>query len=168
MYPEDIVLKHISMKIAQFSTAMLFGPEKCLRAPWIGSAPQQLEHQIRSTVQNCCGAVSPCLIFSSLYMLPAVKKDVLPADQRSMVIYEYVCHSWYVLSNMFQKQYGKKTLLLRSREPTDPNQPELSQIENVKQKVRLNKNQRAIQPLANISWNPFRAHSTILICGLKS
>ena len=25
-------------------------------------------------------------------MLPAVKKDVLLANQRSMVIYEYVCH----------------------------------------------------------------------------
>ena len=25
-------------------------------------------------------------------MLPAAKKDVLPANQRSMVIYEYVCH----------------------------------------------------------------------------
>ena len=31
-------------------------------------------------------------------MLPAAKKDVLPAKQRSMVIYEYVCHcdNWYV------------------------------------------------------------------------
>ena len=32
-------------------------------------------------------------------MLPAAKKDVLPANQRSMVIYEYVCHcdSWYIV-----------------------------------------------------------------------
>ena len=31
-------------------------------------------------------------------MLPAAKKNVLPANQRSMVIYEYVyhCDSWYV------------------------------------------------------------------------
>ena len=33
---------------------------------------------------------------------------------------------------------------------TDPNQQESSQIENAKQKVRLNSNQRAIQSLANI------------------
>ena len=61
-YPEDIVLKHISKNIAQFSSAELFGPEKCpvyLKAPWIGSASQQLEHQIKSAVQNCYGAVSP-------------------------------------------------------------------------------------------------------------
>ena len=46
--------------------------------------------------------MSPPLIFSSQCMLPAVKKDVLPANQKkdvlptnqkSMVIYEYVCHS---------------------------------------------------------------------------
>ena len=72
-YTEDIVLKHISKKIAQFSTAKPFGPEKCpvyLRAPWIGSASQQLEHQIISAVQNCDGVVSPRLIFSSQSMLP--------------------------------------------------------------------------------------------------
>ena len=63
-----------------------------LGAPWIGSASQQLEHQVKSAVQNCYGAVSPRLIFSSQCMLPTAKKDVLPANQRTMVIYEYVCH----------------------------------------------------------------------------
>ena len=100
-YPEDIVLKHISKKIAQFSAAKPFGSEKYpvhLRAPWIDSASQQLEHQVKSAVQIYYGAVSPRLIFSSQCMLPAAKKDVLPANHRSMVIYEYVCHcdSWYV------------------------------------------------------------------------
>ena len=42
---------------------------------------------------------------------------------------------------MFQKQLGKKPLLLRNKEPIDLNQPEPSQIENAKQKVRLNLNQ---------------------------
>ena len=94
-YPEDIVLQHISKKITRFFTAKPFGPEKRpvnLRAPWIGSASQQLEHQVKSAVQNCYEAVSPHLIFSSQCMLPAAKKDVLPTNQRSVVIYEYVCH----------------------------------------------------------------------------
>ena len=69
---------------------------------------------------------------------------------------------------MFQKQEGKKPLLLKSREPTDPNQPELSQIENSKQKVRLNSNQRANQPLTNICWNQISVHASFLIRGLKS
>ena len=50
----------------------------------------------------------------------------------------------------------------------DLNQPQPSQIENAKQKVKLNSNQRAIQPLANICWNPISAHATILIGNLKS
>ena len=95
-YPEDIVLKHISKKIAQFFTAKpILGLEKCpmyLRASSMGSASQQLEHQITIDEQNCYGAVSPRLIFSSQCMLFAAKKNVLPANQRSMVIYEYVCH----------------------------------------------------------------------------
>ena len=62
-----------------------------LGAPWIGSASQQLEHQIKSAVQNCYGAVSPRLIFSTQCTLPAAKKNLPPTNQRSMVIYEYVC-----------------------------------------------------------------------------
>ena len=53
-YSEDIALKLTSKKIAQFSIAKLFGPEKCpvyLKAPWIRLASQQLEHQIKSAVQ---------------------------------------------------------------------------------------------------------------------
>ena len=57
---------------------------------------------------------------------------------------------------------------MQSREPTDPNQLEHSEIENAKQKLRLNSNQRAIQPLANICWNLVRTHVAILIRGLKS
>ena len=65
-YPKNIVLKHISKKIARFSTAKPFGSEKCpvyLRASWIGLASKQLEHQVKSAVQNSYGAVSPRLIF---------------------------------------------------------------------------------------------------------
>ena len=106
-------------------------------------------------------------------MLPAAKKDVLPANQRSMVIYEYVCHcdSWYVsrTTQMLQermkqhvpKVIRQKNTLTQDREPTDLNQPKPSQIENAKQKVRLNSNQRAIQPLANICWNPISVHATM-------
>ena len=59
-------------------------------------------------MQNCYVAVSPRLTFSSQCMLLAAKKDVLPANQRSMVIYECVCHcdSRYV---------GRTTLRLQER-----------------------------------------------------
>ena len=181
-YPEDIVLKHISKRITQFSTVKPFGPEKCpvyLRAPWIGSASQQLEHQVKSAVQNCYGAVSPRLIFSSQCMLPAAKKDVLPANQRSMVIYEYMCHcdSLYVgcttqrLQERFKqhvpKAISQKTTLTQEQ-GIHRSQPTRTQPNRkCKAKSKTNSNQKAIQPLANICWNPISAHATILICSLK-
>ena len=72
---------------------------------------------------------------------------MLPANQRSMVIYEYVCRcdSRYIgrtnqrlqerIKQHVPKAIREKTLLLRNREPTDPNQPEPSQIENAQLKV---------------------------------
>ena len=63
---------------------------------------------------------------------------------------------------MFQKQLDKKPLLQRNREPIDLNQPEPGQIENAEQKVRLNSNQRPIQPLANICLNPIASKFKIL------
>ena len=126
-------------------------------------------------MQNCYEAVSPHLIFSSQCMLPAAKKDVLPANQRSMVIYEYVCHGdSQCVGPHYSKASGThpatcsksnktKPLLLRNREPIN-----LNQIEIAKQKVRLNLNLRAIQPLANICWNPISVHATILTRSLKS
>ena len=65
------------------------------------------------------------------------------------------------------KTIKKRTTVLRSREPINPNQPEFIQIENAKQKVRLNSNQRAIPSMASICWNPISAHATILIRGLN-
>ena len=97
-YPEDIMHKHISKNIAQFSTARKFEVwtkkvSSVLSSPVdIGSASQLLQHQIKSAVQNCYDAVSPRLIFLSQCTLSPAKKNVLPANQRSMVIYEYVCH----------------------------------------------------------------------------
>ena len=65
-YPEDIVLKHTSKKIAQFSIATPFGPETCsvyLRAPWIGSASQQLEHQVKSACTKLLRSIVTALDF---------------------------------------------------------------------------------------------------------
>ena len=96
-------------------------------------------------------------------MLPAAKKDVVPTNPRSMVIYEYVCScdSPYVgRTNQRIQERIKQHVPKAIRQRTTPtheqgthrsNQPEHSQIENTKQKVRLNSNQRAIQPLANIN-----------------
>ena len=112
-------------------------------------------------------------------MLPAAKKDVLTAHQRSMVIYEYVCHcdSRYVgrttqrlqerIKQHVPKAIRQKTTLTQEQ-GTHRSQPTRTQPNRkCKEKVRLNSNQKAIQPLANICWNPMSAHATILIRSLK-
>ena len=43
-------------------------------------------------MESCYGSVSTRLVFTSKRMLPEARKDVLPAIQKSFVIYEYKCH----------------------------------------------------------------------------
>ena len=92
-------------------------------------------------------------------MVPAAKKNVLSANQKSMVIHDYVwhCDSWYAgcTTQRFQecsKQHVPKPIRVKNHsnsgagELTNTNQQKSSQIENAKQKVRLHLNQRVIQP----------------------
>ena len=51
-----------------------------------------LEKKVKTAVESCYDSVSTCLVFTSKRMLPVACKDVLPAIQKSFVIYEYKCH----------------------------------------------------------------------------
>ena len=44
---------------------------------------------------NCFSTVQPRVIFTTKRILPAFHKDVLPASQQSMVVYQYVCRCEY-------------------------------------------------------------------------
>ena len=94
-YPKNIINTQITKKIAQFSTLKRFGPEKCpvyLRIPWIGKPSTNLKKEVKTAVESCYGSVSTRLVFTSKCMLPVARKDVLPAIQKSFVMYEYKCH----------------------------------------------------------------------------
>ena len=69
-----------------------------LRLPWIGKPPTNLEKEVKTAVESCCVSVSTRLVFTSKRMLPVDRKDVLPAIQKSFIIYEYKyhCDSRYV------------------------------------------------------------------------
>ena len=72
-----------------------FGPDKCpvyLRVTYTGKAALTLERNLRIAVENCYGSVALRTVFVSRQMLPASRKNVLPAIQKSSVIYEYKCH----------------------------------------------------------------------------
>ena len=94
-YSENIINTQITKKIAQFSTLKRFGPEKCpvyLRVPWIGKPSTNLEKEVKTAVESCYHSVSTRLVFTSKRMLPVARKHVLPAIQKSFVIYEYKCY----------------------------------------------------------------------------
>ena len=55
-------------------------------------------------MESCYGSVSTRLVFTSKRMLPVVRKNVLPAIQKSFVIYNYKCDSWYVEQSSQQLQ----------------------------------------------------------------
>ena len=55
--------------------------------------------EVGSSLQKkCFSAVEPRVVYSTKELLPATNKDVLPALQKSNVIYQFSCHcdSWYV------------------------------------------------------------------------
>ena len=62
-----------------------------LHLPWLRPVPTRLEKQLKSAVKQCFSAEEPCVVYST-------NKDVLPALQKSNVIYQFSCHcdSWYV------------------------------------------------------------------------
>ena len=79
----------MAMKMKQFHALPKFGPEKCpiyLRLPWLGSV------STRFAVKQCFSVVEPRVVYSTNELLPATKKDVLPALQKSIVMYQFSCH----------------------------------------------------------------------------
>ena len=79
----------------QFHALPKFGPEKCpvyLRLPWLGSVSTRFEKQVKSAVKQCFFAVEPRVVYSTKELLPATNKDILPALQKSNVIYQFSCH----------------------------------------------------------------------------
>ena len=85
----------MAMKMKQFHALPKFGPEKCpvyLRLPWLGSVSTRFEKQVKSAVKQCFSAVEPRVVYSTKELLPATNKNVLPALQKSNVIYQFSCH----------------------------------------------------------------------------
>ena len=75
--------------------------KKCpvyLHLPWLGTPSVGFENKIKVSVEKCFFAIEQRVIFTSLPLLSAIKKDVLPASLLSNIVYNFLCHcdSWYV------------------------------------------------------------------------
>ena len=61
-----------------------------LDIPWLGSVPTRFEKQVKAAVKQCFSAVEPRVVYSTCELLSATKQGVLPALQKSNVIYQFL------------------------------------------------------------------------------
>ena len=93
-YPEHIIKSFVAKKIKQFQALPKFGPQKCpvyLCLPLLSSVSIRFERQVKSAVKQCFSAVKPRVVCSTKELFTATK-DLLPALQKSNVIYRFSCH----------------------------------------------------------------------------
>ena len=79
----------------QYHALRKFRPERCpvyLLFPWLGSVYTRFEKPVKSAVKLCFFAVEPRVVYSTNELLSATNKNVLPALQKSNVIYQFSCH----------------------------------------------------------------------------
>ena len=77
-YPEFLIDSRISKKLLRFQQSTKEGPKKCpvyVKLPWIGKNSLKFERKIKLSINNCFGAVQPRVIFSTIRILPAIRKD---------------------------------------------------------------------------------------------
>ena len=100
-YPEAVINAVITKKMNQFHRPTQLGPKKCpvyFYLPWLGNVSIRYEMQIKTAVKRCYFAVEACTVYTTRQLLPAAKKDVLPALHQSNIVYQFLyhCDSWYV------------------------------------------------------------------------
>ena len=85
----------MAKKMKQLHTLPKFGSERCsvyLHIPWLGSVFTQFQKQVKSVVKQCFSHVETRFVYSTTELLFATNKNVLPALQKSHVIYQFVWH----------------------------------------------------------------------------
>ena len=107
-YPDNVIDKTIARKLKDFTSPISHTMNKrpvYLHLIWLETPSVGLENKIKASVEKCFFAVEQCVIFTSRPLLPAIKKDVLPASLLSNVIYDfsYHCDSRYVGRNKSQQ-----------------------------------------------------------------
>ena len=63
-----------------------------IKLPYKGISSERAAKSLRSTVQSTYGSVSLRVIFNTCQMLPTSRKDALPKDQKSKIIYQFTCN----------------------------------------------------------------------------
>ena len=94
-YPDHVIEKTIASKLKDFTSLTLHTVKKFpvyFHLSWLRTPSVGLANKIKASVEKCFFAVEQSLIFSSRPLLPAIKKNVLPASVLSNVVYNFSCH----------------------------------------------------------------------------
>ena len=90
-YPVDLLARIITAKAPQ--TELVYGPKRCpvyLRLPWKGHWSSVQARSLASVVRSAYCAVDVNVVYSTVRAF-SIKKDVLPALQKSSVVYHFEC-----------------------------------------------------------------------------
>lgn len=93
-YPINIINKRIKRKLQLSAANPTYGPKKCavyLHLPFLGEHSEQMAKAIRSCAEKVFLSVSFRTVFSTKKILPKCRKDVLPSQSVSNVIYKFSC-----------------------------------------------------------------------------
>ena len=137
------------MKMKQFHALPKFEPEKCpvyLRLPWLGLFLPGLKRKL-NLLSNSAFPLGNHVLFTNK-LLSATNKDVLPALQKSNVIYQFSCHcdSRYVGRTSQTLQDRIKQHALKSTRSCSSSQKRLLPARRCKSSTQTNN-----QPLASDS-----------------
>ena len=94
-YPDHVIEKEIARKLKTFTSLPSHTMKKCpvyLHLPWLGTFSVGLENKSKANVEKSIFAVEQRVIFTSRPLLPAIKKNALPALLLSNVVYNFLCH----------------------------------------------------------------------------
>ena len=121
-YPNLVVHFAITRKLQNFKRPVNFGRSECsayLHLSCLGTVSTRVEKQITSSVRRCYFAAKPLVVFTTRQLFPATKEDVLPAFQRSNIIYQYLryCDSRYVGRTSQKLSTGSSSMYQRASEP---------------------------------------------------
>ena len=81
-------------KFKKFASPTSHSVRKCpvyLHLSWLGTPLVDLENKIKASVEKCFFAVEQRVNFTSHPLLPAIKKDMLPASLLSNVVCNFSC-----------------------------------------------------------------------------
>ena len=94
-YPDYVIEKINAHKLKTFTSLTSHTVNKCpvyLDMPWLEIPSVGLKNKIKTSVKKCFFEVKQRVIFTSLPLLSAIKKNVLPVSLLRNVVYNFLCH----------------------------------------------------------------------------